>query len=587
MKIFTVLFTLLLLSFSFAQDQPHATYFDLTIAAEQNSQLVFDARKLADKLGLPHTIYTAEGVFIEARGIENGKVVYAIVNDVADAINSGTVAYWNQIQISYDLSKARLHYSNGDVQNPTLGYSQITYTETADYLMVVESTNDRIMLFNPTNGDLVDADFIVDAPNFSTPIEALLSPALTILTSNQVGDNVVIHDTAGAFINVFYGGNTSVLDNIRGIAFTPGFNSLLVTVGDGANSDAVAEFSPGGIYTGNFIDSASGGLLSPFDIVFRTNDCLVAGINSDAVHRYDLSGNPLGIFASGISFPEQIEFLPNGNVLVVNFSTPNSGIIVYDSIGTQLSVLSGITGNRGVFALGNGNILTTNGAGVHEIDGVTGALIRTVLPGVSGRFISSLDFSIIPVELTSFVGSNIDGNIVLNWNTATETNNSGFEIQRSSDKINFSNIAFVPGFGTTTEPRSYTYTDNSVNNGKHFYRLKQIDFNGEFAYSDIVEVDIAVPNKFNLSQNYPNPFNPSTTIKYTIPSVISTEGRILNVTLKIYDVLGNQVATLVDENKPAGNYEVDFNASSLTSGIYFYTIQAGSFTDTKKMTLLK
>lgn len=580
MKLYTFLFAFLLLTAAFPQEQIKTTYYDLTIAAEQNPQLVYEARQLTEKLGLPHTIYTPDGVFIEARGIENGKVLYAVVNNVADALNSGSVATWENIQSQYDLSKARIHYVNRATQNPTLGFPEAHYTEAVTYLMVIESTNDRVMLFNPNNGDLIDANFIVDAANFNTPIEALLSPVLTVLTSNQVGDNVVIHDTSGVFNSVFYGGNTNVLDNIRGTAFTAGFSSLLVTVGGGANADAVAQFDPAGNYIGNFIPNGYNGLLSPFDIAFRTNDCLVAGINSDAVHRYSLTGDSLGIFAAGISFPEQIEFAPNGNVLVVNFSTPNSGVIVYDSLGTPLVVLAGVTGNRGVYVLGNGNILTTNGAGVHEIDPTTGALIRTIVAGVSGRFISPMDFDLIPVELTSFVGSSVNGAVVLNWNTATETNNSGFEIQRSTDKVNFSNVAFVPGFGTTTEPRSYTYTDNSVNNGTYYYRLKQLDYSGAFAYSHIVEVDVTAPIEFALSQNYPNPFNPSTIISYSIPQNSF-------VTLKVYDVIGNEIATLVNETKSAGKYDVRFDASGFSNGVYFYTIKADNFTSTKKMILMK
>ena len=159
--------------------------------------------------------------------------------------------------------------------------------------------------------------------------------------------------------------------------------------------------------------------------------------------------------------------------------------------------------------MGNGNYLVTNGSGVFEIDGATGALLDTKVAGVSARFIDAFDLSIVPVELTSFIGSIVNGNVLLNWTTATETNNSGFEIQRSSDRINFNNIAFVPGFGTTTERRNYSYTDNSANSGKYYYRLKQIDYNGAFAYSDIVEVEVKTPTEFALNQNYPNPFNPS------------------------------------------------------------------------------
>jgi len=580
MKIFTVLFSLLFLFQLNAQDYPKISFIDLTVLAEQNPHHIIDAKALADKLGLPHTIYTADGKFIEAKGIENNKVVYSVINNVANLQSNASVSFWSEIQQTVDLTKSRVHYLKQETTNPTLGYSEIHNTEAATYLMVIESTNDKIMLFNPVNGDLIETDFIVDAANFATPIEALLSPVLTVLTSNQIGDNVVIHDTAGTFNSVFYGGNTAVLDNIRGTEFTPNFTSLLVTVAASANANAIAQFDPAGNYVGNFIAIGAGGLASPFDIVRRTNDYLVASIDSDQLLKYDLTGAFVSVFASGITFPEQISIAPNGNVLLASFSTPNSGVIIYDSLGNQLNVFSAVTGNRGVYPLGNGNILTTNGSGVHEIDGTTGALVRTVVAGVSGRFISPMDFSIIPVELTSFVGSNVNGSVVLNWKTATETNNSGFEIQRSQDRINFSKIAFVGGNGTTTEPQSYSYADNSVTSGKYFYRLKQIDFNGEFSYSQIVEVDVASPIEFVLDQNYPNPFNPSTIISFSVPQSSF-------VTLKVYDVLGNEVSTLVNETKEAGKYNISFDASGLSNGVYFYTIKANNFNSTKKMILIK
>ncbi|MBS4032853.1 MAG: T9SS type A sorting domain-containing protein [Ignavibacterium sp.] len=200
--------------------------------------------------------------------------------------------------------------------------------------------------------------------------------------------------------------------------------------------------------------------------------------------------------------------------------------------------------------------------------------------------------SVIPVELTSFT-VNVSGNsVVLNWITASELNNSGFEIQRSvisneERNLNWQPIGFVQGNGTTTQSNSYSFTDNNIYSPKYYYRLKQIDLNGTFTYSNEVEVDFSLPQAFSLEQNYPNPFNPGTTIKYSIPIVISTEGRNLNVTLKVFDVLGNEVATLVDEYKPAGSYEVSFDASSISSGIYLYKLQVGTFFDMKKMILIK
>jgi photosystem II stability/assembly factor-like uncharacterized protein len=202
-----------------------------------------------------------------------------------------------------------------------------------------------------------------------------------------------------------------------------------------------------------------------------------------------------------------------------------------------------------------------------------------------------------PVELISFVANYIKNeNIIeLDWSSATETNNSGFEILRvaQNDNDEWEKLGFVPGHGTTTETQHYSFTDNNVKSGKYQYKLKQIDYDGTFEYSQIVEVEIPIVNKFSLYQNYPNPFNPVTKIKYTIPtppvSSPLVKGRTKEgfVTLKVYDLLGIEVATIVNEEKPAGEYEVEFNASNLPSGIYFYQLKAGQFSETRKMVLLK
>ncbi|HEY6627152.1 MAG TPA: carboxypeptidase regulatory-like domain-containing protein, partial [Ignavibacteriaceae bacterium] len=213
--------------------------------------------------------------------------------------------------------------------------------------------------------------------------------------------------------------------------------------------------------------------------------------------------------------------------------------------------------------------------------------------------------NLIPVELISFAANVIGQEVQLNWQTATETNNSGFEIERTSPIPSpnqgeggeagrgWEMIGYVAGYGTTTEPMSYSFVDENVSSGFYQYRLKQIDFDGSFSYSDIVEVEVGSPNVFSLEQNYPNPFNPTTRIKYTIPNVETRHASSLQmVTLKVYDILGNEIATLVNEEKPAGSYAVEFNIHSdkgqnLTSGIYFYRLQAGNYIQTKKMILLK
>jgi len=197
---------------------------------------------------------------------------------------------------------------------------------------------------------------------------------------------------------------------------------------------------------------------------------------------------------------------------------------------------------------------------------------------------SVYNLSFIPVELTSFSATINNSVVDLYWSTSTETNNFGFHIERSKDKIGFNQIAFVPGSGTTTEIKTYSYIDSTVTSGKYYYRLKQVDYNGNFSYSMIVEVDLEFPTKFVLEQNYPNPFNPSTSIEFELP-VKSF------VSLKVYDLLGSEIVTLVNEEKPAGSYEVEFftigGTTRLPSGIYFYRLQAANFVETKKMVFLK
>jgi len=200
----------------------------------------------------------------------------------------------------------------------------------------------------------------------------------------------------------------------------------------------------------------------------------------------------------------------------------------------------------------------------------------------------------LPVELVSFNSIVSDNKVELNWITATEVNNYGFEVERGIGQKAIGNsawekIGFVQGNGNSNSPKEYRFTDNTTTSGLYAYRLKQLDNDGTFKYSETIEVLVSqIPNDFSLNQNYPNPFNPATKIRYSIPLVETQSSEAAqNVLLKVYDVLGNEVATLVNEKKPAGVYETNFDASKLSSGIYLYKIQAGSFVQTRKMMLLK
>ncbi len=191
----------------------------------------------------------------------------------------------------------------------------------------------------------------------------------------------------------------------------------------------------------------------------------------------------------------------------------------------------------------------------------------------------------VPVELISFTADLINNTVKLQWKTATETNNYGFEIERNklidkSYQTEWERIGFVEGNGTTTEEENYSFTDKTFEPGRYEYRLKQIDLDGSFEYSNIIEVEFLSPEEFSLSQNYPNPFNPSTTIEYTLPG----SG---NVKLIVINSLGEEVATLVNKYQESGSYKFNFDARDLASGIYFYKITAGTFANTKKMILMK
>ncbi|MFA6598125.1 MAG: T9SS type A sorting domain-containing protein [Ignavibacteriaceae bacterium] len=193
--------------------------------------------------------------------------------------------------------------------------------------------------------------------------------------------------------------------------------------------------------------------------------------------------------------------------------------------------------------------------------------------------------NVVPVELTSFSANATQSGVELKWSTATETNNKGFEVQKSSDNKTFSTLGFVDGKGTSTSIQQYRFVDASTTSGKYYYRLCQIDFGGSYKYSDIVEVQGTTPSTFALSQNYPNPFNPTTTMQFSLASDAK-------VAIKVFDMLGREVANIVEGSYAAGVHKVEFNASKLASGLYVYQInaipaQGAAFTANKIMTLLK
>lgn len=186
----------------------------------------------------------------------------------------------------------------------------------------------------------------------------------------------------------------------------------------------------------------------------------------------------------------------------------------------------------------------------------------------------------LPVELVSFSAMVNQNKVTLVWRTATEVDNYGFDIERMSLSSGWNKVGFIKGYGSSNITRSYSFIDKLKEGSKFHYRLKQIDKNGKFIYSNVVDVAIGIPADFELKQNYPNPFNPSTKIVYNLPM----DGV---VTLLVYDIMGKEIVSLVNENKKAGSYEVTLDGNRLTSGVYFCKMSAKNFTSSIKMLFIK
>ncbi len=199
-----------------------------------------------------------------------------------------------------------------------------------------------------------------------------------------------------------------------------------------------------------------------------------------------------------------------------------------------------------------------------------------------GDFCDRITFGVLPVELASFT-ANINGrDVTLNWKTLAEDNNSGFEIYRELSGTDiWEKISFVRGHATSNQPHEYSFTDKNLNSGRYSYRIRQVDYNGNFKWYALgSEIGIGTPVKFQLKQNYPNPFNPVTTIDFDIPNDAVAS-------IKIFDLSGKQVAVLLNNIVTAGYHSINFDASNLSSGIYYYKFESAGFIKVMKMAVVK
>ncbi len=277
-----------------------------------------------------------------------------------------------------------------------------------------------------------------------------------------------------------------------------------------------------------------------------------------------------------------------GNPVAVSniaLSISGGGSLSHTTVSTVLP--TGTSPDVTVTGANEGSIITAT-ATVEIPSGITycglNAIKQLLVLGrtTTGLRTTTTTWGALPVELSSFTANVINRDVTLNWSTATEINNSSFQIERKSFSSNeWSVIGNIAGNGTSNISHEYSYSDRNLISGIYTYRLKQIDFNGNFEYHNLNgEVMIGTPTEFKLSQNYPNPFNPSTTINFDIPK----EGF---VSLKVFNTSGKEVASLVNETRSAGYHSVNFNASALSSGVYYYRLESNGITKTMKMALIK
>jgi hypothetical protein len=363
------------------------------------------------------------------------------------------------------------------------------------------------------------------------------------------------------------GANTLTLENA--ITVTSPDNTKMIVLDDGTNQGTLklkmATNSTNYLFPVG--DSRSGNRYSPITLNF------VSGLNSSSY---------VSAKVFGIAEPNNTSTSP---ILNRYWDLTPTGLDLTYSYNIVMQYLDGdVTGTEADLVFGKYS------AGWVELIGTLNTIANTFTTTTPINTFSSYSGgqqSAMPVELSSFTSNIITRDVKLNWVTASENNNAGFEILRSAQNDNgsWTKIGYVTGNGTKTTPTNYSFEDKNLNTGKYNYRLKQIDYNGNFEYFNLAgEVEIGVPKKFDISQNYPNPFNPTAKIDFDLPFDSK-------VSMKLYDISGREVMTLVNEQKSAGYYTVQMNGNNLSSGMYFYRIIAEGngqkYVMTKKAVLIK
>ncbi len=458
-------------------------------------------------------------------------------------------------------------------------------------LMVADVNGSRVLRFNSayniTSGS-ASANVVLGAPDFN-------SSGGSASQTTVFGPYAVAADVAG-HLYVADQGNNRVLrfDNFSaktnggpadGVLGQPDFthsqpDSLGVTAKSMSAPTGVAIDNAGTLYVA---DQGNNRVLYFLNAAGKANGAAADGVIGQA----GFTNNNIGHTASTLNNPFGVA-IDFANHLYISDENNNRILCYYSQTAITTNTADSVLGQSNLNTNNSGTTAATlNGPAGIGIDHSNGYLWVADLGNYRVlRYTASI--APLPVELTSFTAAALGNKVELAWKTATEINNSGFEVQRStvsnqqSTMSTWTKVAFVAGHGTINAPQNYSYTDASVSVGKYSYRLKQIDNDGKFTYGQTIEATVGItPSTVFLDNNYPNPFNPSTKISF----VLGTTGR---ATLKVFNLLGQEVATLADGEFNGGDTQTfTFDASKLSSGIYYYQLKSVSGTQIKKMMLLK
>ena len=549
------------------------SFTNLTILGKsKNGTIVQAASDTSSSSSRVFWIYSLNNVTLKNMSIRYGKLISGDGNNGCGVLNQGTLT------IDYcDIYENKFNQTTG-FGNYGAGVANINGT-----LTITNST-----IRNNTVGKINGGTFYGGGIGILNGETNISNSTISNNISNGGGGISIISSTSTPskleIENSTISENQAIAFNASGDTARGDFGGLRISVFSNGNS-ITTNINSCTIFN-NFANRAFGGIglaSTPVNgssaIIFNIKNSIVGGNNS-----FDIGGNLL---------TPKITVNSLGYNLIQNFNSTNIQVDSSSQAGSNIYNKSPQCSTLAVNNSTNGTltcmILSTSPARDKIPSGSPNGAPALDQRGAGrngnydiGAYEWWGDDGALPVELVSFTASVINGNqILLNWKTATETNNYGFEIMRSSDfSEDWKCIGFVEGNGNSNSPKYYTFIDKNLKDGSKFnYRLKQIDLDGKYEYSKILEINL-IPAKFSLTQNYPNPFNPSTSILFTVP-----EKNL--VTLIVYDLLGNLVQELLNETKDPGVYEIKFDGSNLSNGVYFYKLQTNNFVDVKKMILLK